>query len=336
LALLFAGLLLVWFLFFRPAPPSSYLLIDGLYGPVKQVVIENAVVVQQFDDWVETARATESATLYSASGQITDIRRYQPGTNKLDYHIIYRYDGEQLLEEASFDPRGEPLYKWFYSYEDGQLESLTGYRGSGDLDFRTVFSYDDQARLIEETAYNDDFSLQYAAEQSYTSSGYTRTTTYYLPDNEVDYLTIETFSTTGLRLEEKGTTLEGAPQYRVTYRYTETGELLEEAAFQAEDVQQYRLENAYDPKGNLIEATEFDADNEPFFRYGYDYDERNNITLRSTAPLGAEPGLQRYEYNYDAQGNWVERKTFKQVERFGEQLMQPVEVSYRMITYYQD
>lgn len=313
--------------------PREAVLIDDFRGPVRQVAIERAPLVQRFGDWVETARATESATLYDEDGQVTDIRRYRPN-NTLDYRIEYSYDGENLTEEASYSANNLPLYKWVYAYEDDKLDTISGYNQTGVLDFRTLHRYLDDGRLASETSYNADSTLQYIAELEYDGAAYTRTTTYYLRGDVPDYVSVEVFDANDNRTEERASTPEGEPQYRVTYRYNEEGKLLEEAAFNAEDKLEYRLENRYDDAGNILETNEYDSDGEVFYSYSYAYDDAGNITERRSESVNGPQTLTRYEYAYDDEGNWTQRRTLKEVERFGENVLEPSEVTYRMISYY--
>ena len=104
-AFVFIAAISSWFIWWRPLGQASDRLIDKLYGQVQQVVIENAPIVERFGEWVETARSTESATLYDEQGQVSEIRRYRPD-NQLDYRITYTYSEDKLLGETSFDPRG--------------------------------------------------------------------------------------------------------------------------------------------------------------------------------------------------------------------------------------
>jgi YD repeat-containing protein len=323
-----------WFVSWRNRSQASDRVIDDLNGPVSQVVIEHAPLVERFGEWVEAARSTESATLYNEAGQISEIRRYR-ADNKLDYRIQYSYDGDRLLEEASFDPNGFPLYKWSRAYTaEGLLDALSGYNRAGELDFRTVHGYDARGRLTEEVSYNPDGSLSYLAEYDYQSRGYTRKTSYYLPDNLLDYRTSEVFDDADRRLEEVSESAEGDLQYRVSYRYDQAGNPSEETAYKADDKQEYRLTNRYDQAGNVLESVEYNADNEPFFRYRYRYDERGNMLERVSIAADGSETHYRYRYVFDEKGNWIEQHTELAAIRFAEQVFEPTEVTYRMIAYY--
>ncbi len=330
------GLILVLVLgwwFARPAAPASDRLIDGLNGRVRQIVVEIAPLREHFGDYVETARYTESVTRYTAAGLISHIERYRPD-NRLDYSIHYLYEDGRLLEESSRGANGLPLYVWKHSYDlAGRLISLTGYNQDGQADFRTSYSYDDQGRLLKEQSFYPDGSLSYEALHQYERRGYRRITTHFSSEGEVDYRSIELFSN-GKRLEEWAEDAEGRLQYRVVYRYDSAGNLLEEIAYRADGGQEYRLVNSFDQRGNLLTSHEYDRDNQELYRYSYVYSDRGELVERSSVAAGGREAVVRFSYHYDEVGNWVWRQTERLMERFGEPVFVPIEVTYRLISYY--
>ena len=321
-----------WFLSYRrvAAPPIADVARDGLHGPVAQVTVETAPLVDRFGEWVEAASSLESETVYDQQGRVTDLRRYR-SDNSLDYRLVSRYEEGNLVEEASFDGFETPLYTWNYSYDEGELAALSGYDEGGRQEFKTVYTYAED-RLATETSYNADESLNYVTDYSYTASGYTRATTYY-SRGEPEYHKVEKFAGDNLS-EELAYGLEDTLLYRVSYRYNDRGRLLEETAYGADGVLEYRLENDYDSAGNLTETTEFDADNEPFFSYGYSYDERDTIVERSSRSVDGSGSTLRYDYTYDDFGNWTLRRSSRLVTRFGEDVFEPFELTRRTLSYH--
>ena len=84
----------------------------------------------------------------------------------------------------------------------------------------------------------------------------------------------------------------------------------------------------------MLETREYNADGEPFYSYSYAYDDKGNMTERRSQNANGADSYTRYEYAYDAEGNWTQRRTLKEVERFEEKVLEPSEVTYRMISYY--
>ncbi len=325
--------LLVWWLRPDSALEDSDRARDGLQGNVQTVTVETAPLVDRFGEFVEAARVTESQTSYSEDGKVLDIKRYR-SDNTVDYAIRYGYEKELLVTEETFDDNEAPLYKWLREYNARNLEtSLSGYDAAGGLDFRTVREYDNREQLLKETSFNPDETFSYVAEFSYTRSGSEKRTTFFTPGNIADYTSLETFDENGNRLEESATTTEGELEYKVIYTYDGAGRLLEETAFKPDGSQDYRLENEYD-NGNLIKTTEFNEENKAFYTYTYSYDEHGNITERMTETEDGTKDVYRYTYDYDEAGNWIKRETKRLVDKFGEEVLEPSEVTHRSILYF--
>jgi hypothetical protein len=333
LVLLVLVLSLFWWLRPRVSGDESDRAKDGLTGEVQSVLIETAPLVDRFGEFVEAASVTESQTSYSEAGQVLDIKRYR-SDNTLDYAIRYGYENNLLTTEETFDDNETPLYKWLRDYNQQKLEtSLSGYDAEGQLDFRTVHEYDNRGQLLKETSFNPDETFSYVAEFTYTRSGSEKRTTFFTPGNVADYTSLETFDEDGNRLEESATNTEGELEYKVTYRYDGEGRLLEEIAFKPDGSQDYRLENQYD-NGNLIKTTEFNDENKAFYTYTYTYDDKSNMTERSTEADEGTKDVYRYNYEYDEAGNWVKRETQRLVDKFGEEGLEPTEVTHRSILYF--
>jgi hypothetical protein len=136
---------------------------DGLRGGVQSVTVETAPLVDRFGEFVEAASITESVTVYNELGQVQDIKRYR-SDNILDYAIRYGYENNLLITEETFDDNETPLYKWLREYNSRDLEtSLSGYDSDGQLDFRTVYEYDNRGQLLKETSFNPDETFSYTA-----------------------------------------------------------------------------------------------------------------------------------------------------------------------------
>lgn len=304
---------------------------DGLRGEVKRVAVETAPLVERFGEWVEAAGGLESETTYTPQGNLLEVSRYSD--NALEYRLSYHYEGDRLAEETSFGPGEEPLYTWLHAYDDrGRLTSLSGYDDQGRLEYKTLYSYDDAGRLLTETSYSADETLSYEAQQRY-DQGYTRSTVYFA-QGAPEYRLEETFDISAHRLTEASYSPSQDLQYRVAYSYSERGDLTAENAFAEDGSLEYRLENSYDEAGRLLETVEYDADTEPFYRYNYAYNEVGDITKRESRGVDGSGSALTYSYLYDAQGNWTERRTEKLVTRFGEDVLEPSEVTRRTLTYY--
>ena len=94
----------------------------------------------------------------------------------------------------------------------------------------------------------------------------------------------------------------------------------------------------YGIKGNRIENTSFPiAGGGLVGKEEYKYDERGNITEMTVRDdRGAILSREAYSYEFDKFGNWTKMTTNLVVFENGELKREPVEVSYRTLTYYFD
>ena len=107
------------------------------------------------------------------------------------------------------------------------------------------------------------------------------------------------------------------------------------------------IENA---KRVLLEAAEYDlkgaktvnqyfpvAGSTPSGREVYKYDEKGNISeMTLMASDGSLVSKETYKYEYDSLGNWTKMTTSVAVVENGSITFEPVEVTYRTISYYLD
>lgn len=93
----------------------------------------------------------------------------------------------------------------------------------------------------------------------------------------------------------------------------------------------------YGIKGKRIENTSYPAGASVAGKEEYKYDERGNITeMTVRADNGAILSREAYTYEFDKFGNWTRMVTSLVVFENGELKREPVEVTYRTVTYYFD
>src|SRR6185503_12726396 len=93
----------------------------------------------------------------------------------------------------------------------------------------------------------------------------------------------------------------------------------------------------YGIKGNRIENTSYPIAGSLVGKEEYKYDKRGNITemtLRDNR--GAIVSREAYSYEFDKFGNWTKMVTSLVVFENGELKREPVEITYRTLTYYFD
>ena len=93
----------------------------------------------------------------------------------------------------------------------------------------------------------------------------------------------------------------------------------------------------YGIKGNRIENTSYPLKDGVVGKEEYKYDERGNITEMTVRDeRGAILSREAYSYDFDKLGNWTKMVTSLVVFENGELKREPIEVTYRTVTYYYD
>ncbi len=93
----------------------------------------------------------------------------------------------------------------------------------------------------------------------------------------------------------------------------------------------------YGIKGNRVENTSYPIGSSLVGKEEYKYDERGNITeMTLRDDRGAILSREAYSYEFDKFGNWTRMLTSLVVFENGELKHEPIEVTYRTVTYYFD
>jgi hypothetical protein len=93
----------------------------------------------------------------------------------------------------------------------------------------------------------------------------------------------------------------------------------------------------YGIKGNRVENTSYPLKGGVPGKEEYKYDERGNITEMTVRDdHGAILSREAYDYEFDKLGNWTKMTTSLVVFENGELKREPIEVTYRTVTYYFD
>ncbi|HEY0761060.1 MAG TPA: tetratricopeptide repeat protein [Pyrinomonadaceae bacterium] len=93
----------------------------------------------------------------------------------------------------------------------------------------------------------------------------------------------------------------------------------------------------YGIKGNRVENTSYPIESGPVGKEEYKYDDRGNITEMTVRDdRGAILSREAYSYEFDKVGNWTKMVTNLVVFENGELKREPIEVTYRTLTYYFD
>src|SRR6185369_6296256 len=93
----------------------------------------------------------------------------------------------------------------------------------------------------------------------------------------------------------------------------------------------------YGIKGNRVENTTYPIPGSLVGKEEYKYDEHGHITQMTVRDeRGSIVNREAYSYEFDKFGNWTKMVTSLVVFENGELKREPVEVTYRTVTYYFD
>jgi hypothetical protein len=250
---------------------------------------------------VQTVRV-ERAELSKKSGKVEEGERILISTST--------YDQRGNLVESSINRRdGSPFKKYSarYTADLGRVEeSYTD--PAGALDTKFVTAYDPAAKQAETTGFDAKGKAITRSVYRFDDSGRIAEEVRYGKGSHVDNRTVFTYAAGANKVERTLSDAQGRAQYRAVTTLNPQGKPADE--------------KFYRPDGSLI------------FQTHCLYDDRGNC-YDELIDLGGGGLHWRYDYDYDARGNWTKRRTLKQTLNMGLPEYGPVEVTYRTITYFQ-
>src|SRR5215207_3051938 len=118
---------------------------------------------------------------------------------------------------------------------------------------------------------------------------------------------------------------------------TETAQLTPKPGGPVEGSRKLLAVAVYDRAGRKVSGEVYGGDDSSATRYRatYKYDDRGNVVeTRALEASGSLVGQEVHTYEFDSMGNWVVMRTSAAVVEDGKVSYEPVEVTYRTITYY--
>lgn len=206
------------------------------------------------------------------------------------------------VERLDFKEDGKLFYKTEYKRNSNNqlVESIVTWP-DGKPGGKTVFIYDSAGNNVNEIKYKPDGSLSEHVIYKYDKNG-----------NKIESGT------------KKGDTL---LMHSTTYKYDNNGKLIQTRIEWKEDENYHIFTCKYDDKGRKIETNELPQDRVEPFRELLKYDEHDNVIEFTSNWMASLPTHIIYNYEYDAQGNWVKKSSANYNE--------PVNlIEERVIVYY--
>jgi YD repeat-containing protein len=109
-----------------------------------------------------------------------------------------------------------------------------------------------------------------------------------------------------------------------TYKYDENNRLIEE--LHIDGTKYNRIEYKYNDKGQIISRVEHNERGGITYKTDCTYDELDNLDTETSFYRGKNTFNYSYVYEYDNQGNWINKRSLSDNKTFSLQI--------RVITYY--
>jgi len=204
--------------------------------------------------------------------------------------------------------------------ETAKLSVKKGQLGESRRSFSSSWTYDREGRLIEERAHG-----------SYRTYRYDGDGTRY--EARSIHPTTSALSLDDFRFQQERS-YDGSFLYKWTSKYDASGNRIEEGVFSGVREPHSRLFYRYDDKGRRIEVTR-QVLGAITFRAIYSYDAMGRLEEKTTYEEGAATPSERANlFEFDSTGNWIKATLSKPRKKSGKISIEPVEVTYRTITYY--
>ena len=242
----------------------------------------------------------EKATISDKGGKSSE------GPRVLSSEYIFDSKG-RLIESLICNYDGSPYAKYQAIYNDTGKVEETYHKPKGDLIDKMAYSYGHDGRLIEKNVEKARKSPKSKSVFSYDERG---------------------------RIKEKvhENTKDGG--FKLVYSYDDAQGSIEETAYDMKKgTRTSRATYKYDKQWRLVEK-EFSVDtgSSDLAKCNFVYDADGNIVEETFHILGGV-NKWRYEYQADSHNNWTKRITLSLVNRNGTLRLEPVEATYRTLTY---
>lgn len=286
---------------------------DGLRGPVRTIVTEKVSGVSP-----HTPRRDTSLHDH------VQLASWQPDQSPPPAsHPEWQQQPRTLWRTMAYDMHGKRTDAAFYT-DDGALR------------WRWQYTYNTQGNRMTRTSYDATGLLRWAWHYRYDAQGHIAEQTECDTTGELVRRWTFRYDTHDNIIEETNYNSDGSMVWQWRFTYDAAGKLRDKAQYAAHNVLVRTWRYLYDAAGRLSEERTEGAFGTVLWIRQYAYDERDNLREETRYKGdGTLQGKWRHTYTYDAMGNWV-RRTTASWAMLDAAFVEPFEVTYRALTYYQE
>jgi hypothetical protein len=138
-----------------------------------------------------------------------------------------------------------------------------------------------------------------------------------------------------IRFPGAGARNDGSLQINWFLKFDPNGNRIFEEVVLIQGTHLYKNIYSYDGNGRKTEMFHHVRDESRSVRSVYSYDDKGSVSEEASYKSdGSLKEKLRYSYEYDEAKNWVKRASWRVVSKDGQEFLEPIEVSYRTITYF--
>ena len=206
--------------------------------------------------------------------------------------------------------------------ETAKLTNKSGKQGEGRHVTTQTWTYDKAGYLTEETIQGSHRLYSYDAKGDRLEKRYQTITLGGWPhDSDFDF--------------QQERAQDGAWLFKWELKYDPDGNRIEEVIHKGARGPYKKFAYSYDAKGNRTGVTLYDFKGLVTLRRISVFDDNGNLTEQNEYESVAQQVSKRSNgFEFDKSGNWTKTITSKRITKKGTSFFEPIEVTYRIITYY--
>lgn len=261
-------------------------------GKVKSVKESSYKAIEKFGK-IEKGKLTHSFQSnyfkkFNEQGNITYEELYDEDGN-IDSKKTYKYDvNNNIIEYVSLDSDGTSNLVLKYSYDNigNMIESNRRGKGAFKNDFKKIYSYNNEGKVIEESGIGND-GITYMNKLKYEGE---------------NLIEINHYKS------------DGSLQYRGIINYDNNSNVIEKIKYNANgDIDSKEIFD-YDNNSNLVNSQNYDSDGKLERESNYKYDDNNNVIEMINDNGIGSPSVYKYDLEYDKNGNCITKIEFYNIK----------------------